>query len=201
MKTTTLAPFMESHDQIRFAALTGDMALTRNAIAFTMLMDGIPIIYQGQEQHSSTMYDPQNREPLWTYGYHTDTELYQWIKRMNAIRSHVIATDPSFIPFQADPVWSTNHTMAMKKGALVSVFTNVALGGGKTKTTLLASTTQYIAGKKYVDLVSCESFTAATDGSLTFDMGWESRIFYPASKMDGASICTDGPETRKCKFA
>ena len=41
--TTLLGSFLENHDVRRFASLTNDVSLTKNAIAFTMLQDGIPI--------------------------------------------------------------------------------------------------------------------------------------------------------------
>jgi alpha-amylase len=41
--TTLLGTFMENHDNPRFPSLTSDISLTKNAIAFTMLSDGIPI--------------------------------------------------------------------------------------------------------------------------------------------------------------
>lgn len=41
--TTLLGTFMENHDNARFPSLTSDMSLAKNAIAFTMLSDGIPI--------------------------------------------------------------------------------------------------------------------------------------------------------------
>jgi len=41
--TTLLGSFLENHDQPRFPYLTEDMSQAQNAIAFTILMDGIPI--------------------------------------------------------------------------------------------------------------------------------------------------------------
>jgi hypothetical protein len=41
--TTLLGSFMENHDNPRFPSLTSDLSLAKNAIAFTILQDGIPI--------------------------------------------------------------------------------------------------------------------------------------------------------------
>lgn len=41
--TTLLGSFMENHDVARFASVTSDFSLAKNAIAFTILADGIPI--------------------------------------------------------------------------------------------------------------------------------------------------------------
>ena len=41
--TTLLGSFMENHDNARFPSVTSDLSLAKNAIAFTILQDGIPI--------------------------------------------------------------------------------------------------------------------------------------------------------------
>lgn len=51
--TTLLGSFSENHDVPRFASLTSDLALAKNVIAFTILADGVPIIYAGQGQSTS----------------------------------------------------------------------------------------------------------------------------------------------------
>lgn len=92
--STVLGSFSENHDQPRFASVTQDVSLAKNIIAFTILADGIPIIYQGQEQHydargGSTV--PYNREAIWFSGYNTEVALYQFIKTLNAIRTYAIS--------------------------------------------------------------------------------------------------------------
>lgn len=44
---TTFGIFSENHDVERFPSITNDTALVKNVLAFTILFDGIPIIYQG----------------------------------------------------------------------------------------------------------------------------------------------------------
>ncbi|KAL9073041.1 MAG: hypothetical protein Q9157_004881, partial [Trypethelium eluteriae] len=51
--TSLLAPFSENADVPRFASLTGDLVAAQNVLAFTLLADGVPVVYQGQEQHYS----------------------------------------------------------------------------------------------------------------------------------------------------
>ncbi|KAI3394402.1 hypothetical protein diail_2814 [Diaporthe ilicicola] len=216
--TTLMAPFIENHDNARFASLTGDIALTKNALAFTLLFDGIPIIYQGQEQHFSGQNDPWNRERLWTSGYNEDAELYRWIARLNAARALAIDADPSFVSSQAETVWPpqvpppgsatggssnstansnssttttalTNHHIAVKKGSLVSVLTNVGVGGDKLDVVLPRNATKYKPGGVYIDLLSCEAFTADFRGSLAFEMGWLPRVFYPALETLSSGLC------------
>ena len=76
---TVLGSFTENQDQPRFGYLTGDMALAANIISYTLLGDGIPIIYEGQEQHYQAYGStaaaaggvPYNREAIWRSGYNT----------------------------------------------------------------------------------------------------------------------------------
>ncbi|CCC14124.1 hypothetical protein SMACR_08465 [Sordaria macrospora] len=125
--------FLENHDQARFAHKTSDMA-----IAFTMLKDGIPIIYQGQEQHYAGSDTPYNREALWLSGYSTNSNLYTWIKKLNQLRTHAISKDDSYLSYRAYPIYSDSHTIAMRKGSsgkqVVGVFTNVGASSSTTVT-------------------------------------------------------------------
>lgn len=108
---------MENHDNPRFASYvpephalpndrdineiryTEDMSLAKNAAAFTVMADGIPIIYAGQEQHYDGGSDPANREAVWLSGYNTDAELYKLIAKANAIRSQAIWKNSGYITY------------------------------------------------------------------------------------------------------
>lgn len=92
--STVLGSFSENHDQPRFASKTQDYTLAKNIVAFTILADGIPIIYQGQEQHYSAVGGsnaPYNREAIWLSKYDTEATLYQFIKTLNNIRTYAIS--------------------------------------------------------------------------------------------------------------
>lgn len=81
---------------------TEDMSLAKNAAAFTVMADGIPIIYAGQEQHYDGGADPANREAVWLSGYNTDAELYKLIAKANAIRSQAIAKNSGYITYKVN---------------------------------------------------------------------------------------------------
>lgn len=104
--STLLGTFIENHDNPRFASYTDDMALAKNVAAFTILADGIPIIYAGQEQHYAGGEDPANREATWLGKYNTDSELYKTIATANAIRNHVIATDKEYVTYKVSGSYS-----------------------------------------------------------------------------------------------
>lgn len=177
------------------------------------MFDGIPIIYQGQEQHFSGQNDPFNRERLWTSGYNEDSELYRWIAQLNAVRALAIDTDSSFVSSQADTVWPpqapaasnnttnsttpsttttttlTNHHIAIKKGSVITVLTNVGVGGNKLDVVLPRNATKYKPGGAYIDLLSCETFKADRNGALSFEMGWLPRVFFPALDALSSGLC------------
>jgi len=58
--------FVESHDIPRFLAIANnDATRYRNALAYTLFTEGIPIVLYGTEQLFNGSAVPQNREPLW----------------------------------------------------------------------------------------------------------------------------------------
>lgn len=210
LKTSTLAMFLDNNDQKRWAGVAPDLARAKNGMALAHLADGFPITYYGTEARFSGVGDPSNRQWLWSSEYRTDAELYQWLRKLNRIRALVIAEDPAFIPYQAEPspiyaaasnvtqgMNATNATqaantsttaavtmMTMRKSDVVSVLTNVGLGGARSNITLDASSTLYIADTVYVDLISCERFKTTSNGQLSFQMAEQPRVFFPASKVD-----------------
>lgn len=87
-----LLPLLFSH--------TNDTALAKNVAAFTIMADGIPIIYAGQEQQYKGGKDPNNREATWLSKYNTDSELYKFIGRANAIRNQAIYTSKDYLTYK-----------------------------------------------------------------------------------------------------
>lgn len=66
-----------------------DIRTLRNALVMLLTMDGIPCINYGTEQNFNGGNDPANREDLWRSGYATDGATFQWIKRLNGLRSEL----------------------------------------------------------------------------------------------------------------
>ncbi|MCJ1412271.1 hypothetical protein MMC19_006364 [Ptychographa xylographoides] len=170
--TTLLGTFLENHDNPRFPSLTSDISLDRNAIAFTILADGIPIIYEGQEQRYSGGGTPYNREAVWLSGYSTTAPLYSFIASLNQIRNQAIYKDSSYLTYMAYPIYSDSTTIAMRKGfngnQIVGVFTN--LGAAGVSYTLTLSNTGYSSGDVVVEVLGCTSMTTDSDGNLAVSM-------------------------------
>lgn len=191
--TTLYGSFLENHDNPRFPSLTSDMSLAKTAIAFTMLADGIPIIYEGQEQHYSGGSTPNQREAVWLSGYDTTATLYTWITTLNAIRSLAISQDSTWVTYQAYSIYSDSHTIGMRKGntghQIIGVYSNVG-ASGSTTATLTATNTGFTASQSVTDVMSCTAFTADSSGSLSVSIsGGVPRVFYPTSALNGTSLC------------
>jgi len=78
----TLGNFIDNHDNPRIAQVCNhDLARVKNAVAWTLLIKGIPIVYYGTEE----LFEDK-RESLWNKGYNGATDMYQYIKRLNGLR-------------------------------------------------------------------------------------------------------------------
>jgi len=192
--TTVLGSFLENHDMPRFPSYTSDMSLTKNAIAFTMLGDGIPILYQGQEQLLAGASVPENREAIWLTGYPTGAgTLYKFIATLNAVRKLAIGGDEGYATSNAVPIYSDSHTIIMRKGfngtQVVGVFTNMG-AAGNASVNLVASKSGFGAGDAVTNVFDCRTYTTDSKGSLaiTITSGLP-LVLYPTAKLFGGGIC------------
>jgi alpha-amylase len=187
-----IGEFSENHDKPRFASYTLDMSLAKNMIAYTMSKDGIPIIYQGQEQHYRGGEDPYNREPLWFSGYNTDAELYRFVKQMNAVRKLAIAKSTRYITAKTQVVYYDAHTVGMQKGpsnAMTLTLVN-NVGASAANYTVTIRTSVFAARSTVVDVLSCTQSTVGAGGSLkaTISQG-KPMIFYLKNLLKGTGWC------------
>ncbi|RFU75523.1 glycoside hydrolase family 13 [Trichoderma arundinaceum] len=79
---TALGTFIDNHDNPRFLNVKNDTSLLKNALTYTILSRGIPIVYYGTEQAFSGGNDPANREDLWRSGFNTKTDMYNTISKL-----------------------------------------------------------------------------------------------------------------------
>ena len=190
--TTLLGTFLENHDVDRFPSVTNDMSLDSNAIAFAMLADGIPIVYEGQEQHFSGGRVPNNREAVWPSGYSTTNPMYRLIASVNQVRNQAIYVSPDYLSYMAYPIYTDTSTIAMRKGfngnQIVGVFSN--LGAYGASYTLTLSNTGYTAGEKVLEILSCTTVTADNQSNIAVAMSkGMPKIFYPLQPAIGSGIC------------
>ena len=185
---SVLGSFSENHDNPRFPAENGDIAAASNVITFTMIADGIPILYQGQEQHYDARggaNDPYNREALWFSEYNTDADLYKLVANLNKARKNAIRNDPSFLTTPANVVYTDTTTIAVKKGKLLTVLSNKG-SSGDSYTQAIRS--YYQSGSSVTELLSCTTLTSDGDSNINVPMsGGMPRVYYPTA--DIGTLC------------
>jgi len=85
--------FISSHDTPRFLSVNPDENYLHQALAFTLTIPGIPIVYYGEEQylHNDNLGknnvvggDPYNRE--WMKNWDTNTVAYRLIRKLSDLR-------------------------------------------------------------------------------------------------------------------
>jgi alpha-amylase len=157
--------FLENHDQPRFQSWTTDLSLTKNAMAYSFVTDGIPIFYYGQEQGYTGGDEPASREALWFSSYQTqDKPLVEHVTKLNAVRKACIAADSKFLSTQMKVVANNTNNIAVQKGKLLSALTNVGSKGAAS--TFALTGTGYSANEQLVDVLSCANVTADASGNV-----------------------------------
>jgi alpha-amylase len=195
-----LGSFSENHDNARFPSQQPDIAQAANVITFTMVADGIPILYQGQEQHYDARggaNDPYNREALWFSGYNTDSQLYKLVANLNKARKNAIRNDPSFLTTKANPIYTDATTIAVKKGKLMTVLSNKGSSGSNYTQPIRS---YYQSGSSVTELLSCTKYTS--DGGSYINVPMSAgmpRVFYPTADLGtlcgGAGASYSQPDT------
>lgn len=163
------------------------MSLAKNLVTFTIMFDGIPIVYAGQEQHYAGGEDPANREALWLSEFNTDAPLYVQLASLNKARSHVASKDTEYIKSTSSVKYSDDSTLALVKGRVTTALTNVGASGEEK--TITVENTGYEAGQQVIDVLSCEA-AEVTDGGLqvVFKEGLP-KVFLPSDLLEGSGLC------------
>jgi alpha-amylase len=188
---TGLKTFSENQDLVRIGSLVNDTALAKNIIAFTILADGIPSIYQGQEQFQSGNYSPYNRAPLWPTNYDNTSDLYQATALYNTIRNHAISIDSRYATNHSALLHIDGSAYATAKGVegyqIVAVYSNQGTGGGAYN---LSFAHAYPAGTNVTEITSCNTSIAYATGNITVEMfQGQPRVFFPTNQLNGSGLC------------
>ncbi|KAJ0419932.1 glycoside hydrolase superfamily [Aspergillus carlsbadensis] len=192
---TSLVSFSENHDQERIPAKNKDIAIAKNVLTFTLLFDGIPMIYQGQEQHLAGGGTPENREAIWLSKYNTDAPLYKHIAQLNALRQHVTALGTDYLDTPTVPLHRDDGAIGFKKGVegrhVVMLLSTQ--GSTQAKPYQIPLKVAYNAGTEVVEVLGCSNYTVSNDGEMvvTMDKG-EPRVFYPSELLGGSGLCGFG---------
>jgi alpha-amylase len=165
-----LGSFSENHDVPRFPTKSDDMPLVKNVLAFTFLGGGIPVIYQGQEQHfqGTGGNDPYNREALWSSGYDRDHELYKYIARLNQYRRRFMINDAAFLSSRTDVLFVDSHTLTVKRADLLMTLSNKGSYGGNSSISVQSG---YEPGSTVIELLTCITQVVKPGGTIDVLIG------------------------------
>ncbi|KAI6854499.1 alpha-amylase [Hortaea werneckii] len=196
VNTTSFATFSENHDVARFASLTSDSSLAENIIVFTMMADGIPVIFQGQEQRqngSSKWTD--NRAPLWEAGFDTSAPLYKLIALLNRSRKHISTQSQDFFEHSSEVIFQDSHSFALRKGVpgsqVITILTNHGQDSGQTAVEL--TNHGYPPGSRVVELLTYTNLVVDDRGLLKVTLfAGKPGIIHPAAWL---AVCS-GPDKR-----
>ncbi|KAF2859850.1 glycoside hydrolase family 13 protein [Piedraia hortae CBS 480.64] len=197
--TTALATFSENHDVPRFANHTRDLSLAQNVAASVIMYDGIPVVYQGQEQHFTGGVEPfTNREALWQTrdGFNVFAPIYQLLATLNTFRRHVMSKDTGYVTTKSSVVQKDQHTLVLRKGGsgqppVVTVLNN--LGADAPDTVVSVTDHGYGQSTALMDVVGCAKFNVDSSGAL--NVGIQRglpRVLYPADALKDSTLCNTG---------
>ncbi|CAI2166187.1 2314_t:CDS:2 [Funneliformis geosporum] len=180
--------FIDGHDQPRFNHLTQDKVLVRNALTFIMLIDGIPIIYQGTEQEftgRSTGSDPFNREALWPSSYSQSSPSYKFIATLNSFRKALPGTFFSSLSIEA---WIDEHIYAFIKGKALIITSNYG-GNNPNRDLVIQGNGRWPVGDVLVNIVRCEEkITIDESHNVPVRINGEPKVLYPEKDLKGLGI-------------
>jgi alpha-amylase len=154
-------------------------------------------VYQGQEQHMSGNYSPNNRAPLWSGSasgtpYDTSAPLYNLTATLNALRNHALKIDSRYASNHSQELYLDMSTMATRKGPngvqIVGVFSNQGEKGGDYE--LSVGPGAFDVGTEVIEVFGCEKSKANEAGNVTAKMGkGEPKAFFPTAQMNGSGLC------------
>ncbi|AFR95631.1 alpha-amylase [Cryptococcus neoformans C23] len=160
---TLLGNFLDNHDNARFESFVTDASLIKNAHAVIFAIDGIPYVYYGSEAGFNGGNDPENREPMWTSNYDTNSDMYKFFTALNAVRSAAGNASSTFYTDKMTVSTPSESTLLVAKKPLMSVFSNSGSSASNTSVSVDSSSSGWAASTNVIDALTCESFT--TDGS------------------------------------
>jgi alpha-amylase len=190
---TAFGSFSENHDVPRFANYTEDLSLAKNIITYTIMADGIPIIYQGQEQHMNGNVSPYlNRAPLWDTGYDTSAPLYEHIATLNRFRKQLVSTCENYTTYMNEVIYEDLHNLVMRKGyngsQVITVLTND--GEDQSYFVLPVGGHGYPAGTPMTEIMTCTNFTVNETGYINVEMmAGTPKVMYPTKLLYNSSLC------------
>ncbi|KAH9946352.1 alpha-amylase [Epithele typhae] len=188
--TTVLGNFLEDQDVPRWANMSVDPQSMWNAMIFSFLSDGIPIVYYGQEQGFQGNADPQvlyNREPLWPSTY-ANTTSYNLISKLNRLRNFMINNTAGWESMSTEILSHTDTSIVIHKGDVITVLTNI---GSPPQALTTHAYTWLNASSSTTDILTCKQYAVGSNGTVIVDysQGGVPVILMPDHSLAGSGLC------------
>ncbi|KAK3348615.1 glycoside hydrolase family 13 protein [Lasiosphaeria hispida] len=188
--TSVLGNFIENHDMPRFASKNDDIALAKNAMTFVILNEGIPTVYQGQEQHFKGNSTPFNREPLWQSGYNKSAPLYQLTSTLNKVRNNAIKRSADYIDALPDTLWADQNHLCIRKGPYGSQIVFCINNKSSKGDTYSISVGGFEPSDQVVEVLGCTTIQADGAGNVTSYMfGGEPKVYVSSASLKDTGLC------------
>lgn len=186
--TTLLGNFLENQDLPRWASQSSDPQSMYNAMAFTFMYDGIPIVYYGQEFGFSGAGDPKNREPLWPAGYKSNPAS-QMMTKLNSLRNFLVS-NTQWATSEPHVLTSSQYGIAFAKGDVLSILTNI--GSPPQNSTHIAVASAYEPGTALTDIFTCNQWVVGAQGFIEaeYTLGGQPRVLVLSTLLEQSKLCT-----------
>ncbi|CAE6375269.1 unnamed protein product [Rhizoctonia solani] len=196
--TGLLGNFLENHDVPRWSGQYQDPQSLYNALTFSFMYDGIPVVYYGQEQYFKGKDDPANREPLWPSKY-LDNNATRFIASLNQFRNFLVASavtlNGSSSPtsdwlYQSTQVLSyTEHDIVLARGPVISILTG--RGSAEFNASAPVLNSGYPSGQPLIDIITCSQYVTGAGGALTvsYEEGGHAVVLIPSVYLINSGVC------------
>ena len=160
-----LGVFADNHDNARFLSQQSDVGLYRAALAYSMLSDGIPIVYYGSEWLFRGGNDPECREAFWEAGGSYSAQQAPLGPFLAALNSH--RREAALWASAQLERWQDDSFYAFTKGdSTLAAFTNVGSNGGVQSRAVTYLPAAWPVGTVVCDLLDCKSCATVAAGPV-----------------------------------
>ena len=159
-----LGVFTDNHDNPRFLSGQSDVALYRGALAYSILSDGIPIVYYGSEWAFHGGGDPGCREPFWEGAEYSASAapLGPFLAALNGYRRQAAL----WTSLQIER-WQDDSFYCFSKGnSTLAAFTNVGAGGPAQSRAVTYLPEAWAPGTVACDALNCKNCLTVQDGPV-----------------------------------
>ncbi|KAL2315631.1 Alpha-amylase Aah4 [Schizosaccharomyces pombe] len=180
-----LGNFVENKDLPRMASISSDPATLKNAIAFVLMGDGIPMMYNGQELAMRGEEVPYNRPAIWEKGFPKRNPYYKFTSAINRFRKAMIESKDgeAFLNMQSDISIVDKRLLLLRRGKVITVLNN--LGSYYIHFHYTVSAEEH----KWMDVLSCKSVPVQDNRQVFMVRNGEPMILYPEESAYEMGLC------------